>query len=399
MSQNKVQKKKEREERLRKQKHAESLRKNYPIISIINEDVVAPEFRIALENAVSKINFEDLKYINKQEDPRGYLKDINSATNIQVHTTPEAKRFADTIHLYVSTLILKNLGMNLIQAYMPQQGFRVYICKNKIFLICKTFDVAQESKGYYTNNRIITHHNKPCRLFFSKHMFQRLLERLSYISGFNCDDYDKYFKIAKTFCSFYEYCDIGLYKITSSFEQIFIDFYGAVERFEIEAGEKTQTKFNEWDPNEKILYTKYHSTINSKFRPTINNDVTVKGTMQFTAVKRLVCPFAKFSPNNDNKADGIVIKTSLLPGFDGTIEYNKTMSAFTNHPQKEFLFDIMRTPEKRYGKEFFQAQTIFHNSGVPQFFFYNKSDAVDFVTRSVGEDFNNIPELKNKNKS
>jgi len=399
MSRQEAQKKKAREERLRKQKHAEAIRRAYPAVVMINEDVVTPEFRIALQNAIDKINFEDIKELNAEEDARSYLKAIASASSFAVHQSASAKRLVETIHLYVATIILKNLGMNFIQNYMPIQGFRIYICKNRIFVICKSFDTQNDGKGYYTNHRIIYHHEKPCKLFYSKHMFQRLQERLAYISKFNCNEYNKFFQIAKTFCHFYEYCDIGLYKITSSFDQVFLDFYGSLEKFELDAGLDSETNFDAWESHDKIRFNCYHLWVTEKLRPSINKDPSTKSILNFTVVKRLVCPFVKISPNNDHKNDGILIKTSLLPGFDGTIEYHKTMSTFAKNKDKELLFDIMRTPEKRYGKEFFQAQLIFHKAGIQQFYMYTNYDAVNFVTRSVGEDFDNIVEFKNKRRN
>ena len=96
-----------------------------------------------------------------------------------------------------------------------------------------------------------------------------------------------------------------------------------------------------------------------------------------------------------HKKTGTYIRDILKPG----LSLKEIALLIENNIKKELLFDIMRTPEKRYGKEFFQAQLLFHKAGVKQFYMYTNYDAVNFVTRSVGEDFDNIVEFKNKRRS
>ena len=60
MSRKNLQKLKARQERIRQDKHASKLRNIYPVVNILNDNILDPDFAQILRNAISQINFLEI---------------------------------------------------------------------------------------------------------------------------------------------------------------------------------------------------------------------------------------------------------------------------------------------------------------------------------------------------
>ena len=144
MSRKNLQKLKARQERIRQDKHASKLRNIYPIVNILNDNILDPDFAQILRNAISQINFLEIDQFCPNSNVKDFLKELMKSESFAIYLTDIGMELCDKLHIFVWASILKNIGHSKINEYMPEQGFRVYICKNRIFVICKRKEFMEQ---------------------------------------------------------------------------------------------------------------------------------------------------------------------------------------------------------------------------------------------------------------
>lgn len=385
-----LQKLKARQERIRQDKHASKLRNIYPVVNILNDNILDPDFAQILRNAISQINFLEIDQFCPNSNVKDFLKELMKSESFAIYLTDIGMELCDKLHIFVWASILKNIGHSKINEYMPEQGFRVYICKNRIFVICKRFIKKTSGKfAWYNTGRKVLWNNRNYNLYYSHHMFERFMERFAWIQSIaGQSQADIYFKTASILSKFYEHSDISLFDITHSKNSSFINFY-------TDCTEEELASVNKMQDEQDLVITKWsdNSPVNLKFSK--SNSVVVRqkdyNTMriklpQVLFAKRIVCPFETTNYENiDAEHNSIFIKTSLLPGFDNTPEM---YALFADKKVKtiDFINSIMRDPNKRYGPEMFDAQLVYHKLGINQFYSLDGLMAYNIITRNVGED-------------
>ena len=157
MSKSKEQKKKQREERIRLQKHKDSIRSLFPSFVFVNEHVVDPNLVALVKKTLADIDFESfLCNLNVSHEPYiDFLKDIqkygfqNAYLNMchklfpQTKASPREmqtnfgfivrqmnKMVYSILVLYGNYIIFHN--SKEIKAFWPFQGFRLVYFQNKI---------------------------------------------------------------------------------------------------------------------------------------------------------------------------------------------------------------------------------------------------------------------------
>jgi hypothetical protein len=370
-SKNNVAKKKAREERIRKAKHEESRRKCYPSIVIINGDQVSSYFLNAITKAVDTINFDSISSFHKDKDPREYLRKITRAESSDVYFQEGGSQYLTSLHLYIWAALIQSIGIDKVKALMPEEGFRVAFCKNTIFVICKKIHANNSIHNrFYTNDNYVQVGKKNYKLHYSKHMVERLFERGNYITENQAGEWAEAFRTAWVFSLFYDIVDINLYKISASFNQIFVDFYVLASGIEFNLVEHTNTIVESWSEN--IL---------------VNSDGLL-------VAKRIVAPMAIFDAEGDGKFDDIVLKTSLLPGFEGTLEYSiMNRITFPRYVKKACL-DVLDDPQRRYTKEYTEIQHMFNKRCAPQYYWLQNNKTKSIALRNLTDKADSIPEIK-----
>jgi hypothetical protein len=370
-SKDKMAKKKAREERLRKAKHEESRRRCYPPIVILNGDQVSSYLLNAITKAVETINFDTISSFHKDRDPREYLKKIARAESSAIYFDEGVTQYITSLHLYIWASLIQSIGIDKVKALMPEEGFRVLICRNNIFVICKRIHANKSAQNrFYTNNNYVEIGNKTYKLHYSKHMVERLFERGNYITENQGGEYAEAFRTAWVFSMFYDIVDINLYKITSSFNQIFVDFYVLASGIESNLVEKKNTILESWSEN--VLHN----------------------TEGLLVTKRIVGPIAIFDAEEDGKFDDVVLKTSLLPGFEGTLEHSiMNRITFPKHVRQKCL-EVLDDPKKRYTTEYVKTQHVFNERCAPQYYWLQNSKTKVVALRNVTETADTIPELR-----
>jgi hypothetical protein len=370
----KLAKKKAREERIRKAKHDESRRRCYPTITIINGDHVSSYLYNLIKKAVDNINFDTISSFHKDKDPRDYLKRIAKADSSDVYFEEGASEYLPNLHLYIWATLIQSIGIGTVRALMPEEGFRVVICRQNIFVICKKIFRSQTAKfsTFYNTNNTIQISKKTYKLHYSKHMVDRLFERGNYITQNRAGNWAESFRLAWVFSLFYDIFDMNLYKITSSYNQIFVDFFGAATGKECFMLDERNEIFELWS------------------EPVLKNS---KGIL---LAKRIVGPIAIFDAEGDGKYDDVVLKTSLLPGFEGTLEYSTIMRNRFPYSIRTKCLDVLNDPSKRYSEEYTNVQNIFNKRCTPQYYWSQDSDSRAIALRNITDGAELIPELKLK---
>lgn len=370
-SKDKMAKKKAREERLRKAKHEESRRRCYPPIVILNGDQVSSYLLNAITKAVETINFDTISSFHKDKDPREYLKKIARAASSDVYFEEGMGQYLSSLHLYIWASIIQSIGIDKVKSLMPEEGFRVVICRNNIFVICKRIYANRSMQNrFYTNNNYVEIGNKTYKLHYSKHMVERLFERGNYITENQGGQYAEAFRTAWVFSLFYDIVDTNLYKISASFKQIFVDFYVLASGIESDLLEKKNTIIESW--SEKVL----------------------PNTDGLLVTKRIVGPIAIFDAEEDGKFDDVVLKTSLLPGFEGTLEHSIMNRITFPRDVKEKCLEVLDDPKRRYTTEYTKVQHIFNDRCAPQYYWLQNSKAKTIALRNLTDSAEMIPELK-----
>ncbi len=374
MNRNKIQKKKEREERLRKQKHFESVRGLYPQFSFVNEHICDRDYVDIVKKAVKDINFQTFKFHDAHDDiyheflknivkfgfkPAFFMAagieefahkisrmDVKKGTQFLMSEEPEvvefnkrASNFAsqhEKLLLAIGDNILFSKGKDGLFKYWPNQGFRLCFVDNKICFVFQRINKI-ESDGntcyqYMIPNKL-KWHSKEYDMVFTHHAMSRIIQRFSN-------------RGKSSYCSF-----ILLYEFFNNLKYN-LAFHAGGRRF-----------------------IQFYFPVFSKLLPVVKNIVekepelkSIHGNVIPNTEKRDV--YVKcFSSPMDFKDNIATIITALLPGYHPTPEsYMYSSPGIKNMKEKDRFRHLYFSEVDITSDDYVDAFQFFHNNGIQQVF-------------------------------
>lgn len=338
-------KKKAREERIRKQKHIETLTNLYPSFVFLNEQVVSKELVDAVKNVCDifkfkedlmgqskkfQVYFEILKKIRNKGfcefvdefKEKSFANYIGPEADLYLYKSCKIKEKEDDTSLFIHSLILligsyiqKKLPQNILEKHMPHEFFRILFLNDKIAVL---FYKIHNKKGdfgriyHLHKSQEILYQNKKYKLCFSGHALGRLIER--HFTNDNNYDFLKQ-------DNFYETIHFAKYILNDNDpDNLLIEMHVPI------MASPFSKEIFEWlkDASDEELPLFSGCNIN----------------------ERTVIYFRLFySPVKFENNDAILI-TNLLPGFKGTPEY-----------------DLWKKSHKLTKKEFFKTKSYFYGDG------------------------------------
>ena len=367
---NKQQKKKQREERIRQERHLNGLRSLYPKFVFFNERVVSPEYARAVRRAVSKINFQTFKFTDGHGDLYDeFLKDVvkygykyafsaaadviglmrmaridggagHNLNKLAEDEILEFNRRADEFACKHEMMVLQ-LGDNILESdrelfmrFYPEYGFRICFVNDCIAIVFQRIFSHFDTTGKYLEYMIprkVEFGGKGYNLCFKHHALNRIRER------FSTDSHDTY----ASYILLYEFFQHMLYRFKKVRGVNYLQFYFP-------------------------MYTKLKPAADRIFE--IDKDIrTIDGQprplSQFQYyVKAFLSPF-------DVEGDRLHVITALLPGFHPTPEFYAHQDSSPAHMKERDKvrhsyfsgIDINST-------DYHDAMVFFHRVGIPQVF-------------------------------
>jgi hypothetical protein len=320
----KINKKKEREERIRKQKHIDSLKSAFPHVIYVNEDIVGTELVNAVKKAFDILDFQKqmMAYNKNCEIYFDFLKTLKkrgldeatkcfNVTSIDASIFPKRNLYIDkfeneknvvkcihSIILWLGIYIHKKLDKNLLKKYLPFEFFRLFFIGNKI---CVLFYKINRHKtnygGIYTlhNGQKVNYQGKEYEIAYSNHAIERHMQR-----HFDENPYDCFVK-QDNFYETLRYCRFFLNE--SNPENLLLETYVPIISVQF------SHEFYEWLSEFAFEFP----CVDRNFNSYIQNSSAETLNMCYTKIFYSPVKF------EGNKA---VILTNLLPGFKGTPEYD-----------------------------------------------------------------------------
>jgi len=373
-------KKKERAERIRKQKHIDSLNNLYPKVVFANEQLVNQDLKEAIEKTLNLIQFsnyliakspQNVHYVDFLKNLRKYgihdamdqLKKLSNKNvnyiegnlyinnlELNIETNVCSSRFLHSLILFIGSYIHEKIGMDMKKKYLPFEWFRIMFSNNQINIIFyKLHRHKTENGGIFTvhNKKLINHENKQYEIAFSTHALERFIER-----HFDDNIFDSFLKQD----NFYECLQFSVAKINSSIKnQMLVDIYVPII--------STQMNTN--------VFARIIETIKEKDPELYKQKMADPKTKIFVKI---------FSSPAKIYGDKIVLLTNLLPGYRGTSEYDayEKNKIFSKKDYKRikgfFLYGNPNMSCDRY----YKVLCLFYKAGLESFIFvcledlYNK---------------------------
>jgi hypothetical protein len=374
VNRNKLQKKKEREERLRKQRHFESVRNLYPQFCFVNEHICDPDYVNIVKNAVKDINFQTFKFHDSHDyvyheflknivkhgfKPAFFMAagvtefahkisrmDVRSGTKYLMSEDPEvvefnkrASNFAsqhENLLIAIGDNILFSKGKEGLFKYWPNQGFRICFVDDRICFVFQRINKTQHNNNtcyHYMVPNKIKWNNKEYEMYFTHHAMQRIIKRFSN-------------RGKSSYCSF-----ILLYEFFNNMRHK-IAFHAGGRQF-----------------------VQFYFPVFSKLLPTVKKIVesekdlcSIHGHIVEDTEKRDVYVKCFSSPLDVDK-NIITIITALLPGYHPTPEsHTFTSPGIKNMKEKDRFRHLYFSEVDITSDDYVDAFQFFHNNGVSQVF-------------------------------
>lgn len=375
MKRSKIQKKKDREERLRKERHFQQCRSLYPQFAFVNEHVCTAGYVNLVKDLVSKIDFQKLKFPIKDEqlyftflknvqkfgykyafgqaaDCIDFMSKIVSMSRkaadeyMLSDEDSEVKRFYKNTSDFVQKHdeLLAQLGNNIIMSqgnnnfldFHPEQGFRIAFVRDQIcFIFQRLYNKCIEYNNviHYMIQNQVEFGSKKYNLFFTRHAIDRIVQRFSKNGK---TDYKFYSLLYKFFN--YMKCRMHHYR-----GQAYIQFYYPC----IRALEPTVKKIINQD--EKVF--------------NLDGEEYDKSQGFQVYVKCFLSPVKIYG-------DNIFAITALLPGYDGTPEWEVLQkNARENMKVRDKVRHLYFTEVDWCSPEYAEAIEFFHHNKQRQIFF------------------------------
>lgn len=381
MSKARDQKRKQREERVRIQKHKESIRNLFPSFVFINEHVVDARLVSIIKKTLEDVDFESLlRNLNvNYEEYLDFLKDISkygfkNAYLLMCHklfpqtkTSPREiqknygyimrqmnKMIYSILVLYGNYIIFHN--PKEIKSFWPEQGFRLVYFQNKIGVVFQKLVKVTNNFGYCEISHIkpmkFMQKDKEFTVKFSNHAIERIIDRFG--DTFKHDNeygYQRYVGIYE----FFIYSKISFGKSLKLLKdnkkrEPYIQFYYPVE-LDVWC---IQQKIDENLENLSSLdgFSPYYDEEKKHIRP-FNVYIKVLGSPCYLSW-------------NMGKVFAI---TSLLPGHYPTPEHKLfSKDRVSDRKLQERLKNEFYGKMHLKSEQYLEAMKFFHHNGLPQVF-------------------------------
>lgn len=377
-------KRKAREERIRKQKHINSINSLYPEFIFANEHVVEPEYVKIVKELVKGINFQTFEFHSEYHDifhrflkdtvKLGYREAFYRGAGVDSDVEAMRKKMIVGTNTFVSSTKASDCALNLNDEksfefftklqhfgcvheglvsslgdkilfsrfeseffkYYPEQGFRICFVANKICILFQRVAKVGTGLGFgyqYMVPRKIKWVNKEYNLVFKNHALSRLIQRFS-LNGRSC--YSSYILL-------YEFFRSMKYKFDySAGGKPFIQFYFPAFRKIY----PTVKQIHKDDPN--IV--------------SINGEKYPEATEKQYYIKCFSSPISVIDNN-------MYIITALLPGYRPTPESKILEKAgIKNMKLKDRIRHAYFSEIDIRSEEYADGLKFFHSNGVPQVF-------------------------------
>ena len=381
MSKSKEQKKKQREERIRLQKHKDSIRSLFPSFVFVNEHVVDPNLVALVKKTLADIDFESfLCNLNVSHEPYiDFLKDIqkygfqNAYLNMchklfpQTKASPREmqtnfgfivrqmnKMVYSILVLYGNYIIFHNIKE--IKAFWPFQGFRLVYFQNKIGIVFQSLVRMPNEFGFNDVSHIkpmkFKQKEKEFTVRFSNHAIERIIDRFG--DTFKHDNEYGYQRYVGIF-EFFIYSKISFGRSLKFMRdgikrEPYIQFYYPIE-------------LDVWCIQQNIDKNLENLTSLDGFNP--YHDDEKKHIRPFNVYMKVLGSPCKLSW----KMGKVLAITCLLPGHYPTPEHElfskyQVSDRKLQEKFKNYFYGKMHVKSEEY----LDAMRFFHNNGLPQIF-------------------------------
>jgi len=384
MSRKNNQNKKNRQERIRKQKHISTINSLYPEFIFVNEHVCDADYVKIVKEIVKSISFKQFVFDEKYNDifhkflketvKFGYRQAFFRAAGVDDTLSKLPKKriltanpFSNSIKnretfLYsedndavscfnkianfcvVHEKLVVGIGDNILFSkykeeffkFYPEQGFRIAFVGNKIcFIFQRIYQIgSMENHGFsYMIPKKIKWGNKEYNLIFKNHALSRMIQRFSNNGKSSYASYILLYEFFRNMKYKFDYFSNGRQFIQFYFPS-FTKIYNTV--VEIHSSDKNLTSIQGEKPD-----------------PLSDNMYYVK------------C----FSSPIDVIGDNLYIITALLPGYIPTPESSLYNSSNTSNMKlKDRIRHLYFSEIDIRSPEYCEAIKFFHSNGIPQVF-------------------------------
>ena len=370
----KLQKKKQREERIRKQKHFDSIRSLYPQFCFLNEKVCDKEYVDLVKAAVKNIDFQRFVFDSEYNDLyHEFLKNIvkfgfkvaffmaadivefaqkiarmnpKSGALYLCGDTPDVDSFNKKAKLFASQHedMLIQIGDNILFSkdvhgvfkYWPTQGFRICFVNDRICFVFQRIHTVKHNNNLlyeYMIPKTVKWHKKEYNLFFTNHAIERMIKRFSN-------------RGSSSYCSY-----ILLYEFFNNMKY----------KFDYRAGGRQFIQF--YFPVFNLLAdTVSDILLKNKYIPSIQGHVLSEEEKKDVYIKCFSSP-AVFEDDN------LMAITALLPGYHPTPESQAYADpGFENMKLKDKIRHLYFSEVDIASDDYIEAFKFFHQSGIQQVF-------------------------------
>jgi hypothetical protein len=404
MGQAQYKKKKERAERIRIQKHKESINNLYPSFNFVNDHIVDKKLVDLVKDSIKKIDFEKLLKevpvdvrINfeflKEFQKYNFIFAFKDLTNKILNGNPEmAKKYGNgfvdveankiiySILLYVGEAIFEN-NKDTIKNFWPDQGFRLVYSNNAITVVFQRLIRKQNGDGRVIYSHLVpkkvVHQRKEYNIYFTLHSIKRIIERFT-------DNSELTGQFTYTnYAGVYEFFIYSRTKIIKS--------------------QKYDRNTNDAEPFIQFYYPMILDIyFMNNLQDVIVNDIknfsgenpfeqgisSVKEKLMYTTCIGSPCVF-------NSETNGVIAITGLVPGFFPTPENailtkKKVTSKLLQEKLRHFFYGKVHMKSKDY----MEALQFFHLNGCQQFFIDEPPCKVKlFISPQFYEFQSEIPEF------
>lgn len=372
MSRNKDQKKKQREERIRKERHLNSIRSLYPSFLFFNESVVSPDYSKAVKLAVERINLRDFDFGEDGELFHAFLKDMQrygfktafafaadivellkksrmpsrmlagsqkDVVLIEDDNLREMQRRADVVAKKHELMVVKvgnailSSDKELFMSHWPEFGFRLCMVGDRIGIVFQRLHSHYDKTGKYYQYMVpskLAWGDRNFNIVFKQHAIERIKQR------FSTDGVGNYGSYVLMYEFFQNMRSKVVHQRGTNYMQFYFPAFSKLLPAVISMIKRAKTDLESLDP--------------------------APCGIKHPFVKAFLSPF-------DISGDNIHMITALLPGYFPTPEFHTFQhEAHGEMRRKDRVRHFFFSEVDINSPEYHESVEFFHDSGVPQVF-------------------------------
>lgn len=373
-------KKKQREERLRLEKHKASIRSLYPAITFHNEHIVDKEFVLLIKEAASKIEFDLVRssFPAHMEGMRDFLKNLQKFGFYYAYQVlsdelfpqfqgQDRKTYSGWIVRkanQIVTIVLWTIGNCMVDEfyqkiadYWPDQGFRLIYSENTIGIVFQRMIRSQSAEGHLVFNHLASQKvdikGKKYNVCYTRHALDRIIDRFAEPERQSEGNYySRYVGIYDLLIySKYKFVKGIKYLKEKGMNEPYLQFYFPIE-------------LDVWalQQNLDVDYTKLTNLDGGNPYFDSETKKVVKAFQVYTTCVGCPCVI-------DESAGKVICITSLIPGHYPSPEHNvfqkkKVTNVRLQEELRHRYFGSLHMKSDGY----LEALKFFHENGYPQIF-------------------------------